>query len=157
MFLDALLQLILALFSGKVELARSIASDPKTLFGVLVLTLLSVCVALVRNRQYRPAIGIFFLGAGLGATPFFTQDASFEMRTGEVFIGGDIDPSGARQEKMTLEVCRQRCLSDGRCVAFTYDQVSEMCLRKGTVSSVHAISGAVSGIRRTQSAQIARP
>jgi hypothetical protein len=119
--------------------------------------LLSICVALVRNKQYRSDAAIFFMAGGLGAVPFAAQDSSFEIRTGEVFIGGNLNPAGSRQEKVTLEACKELCLKDGRCVAFTYDQVSEICFPKGTVNSVHAIAGAVSGIRRTQPSQVTRP
>jgi hypothetical protein len=149
MSFDTLVQLILALLSGKGDLASAIISDARVLLIAFALTLLSISVALVKNRKYLASVMSMTVAAGLGATFYGLQQSHFDIHAGRVFIGGDLPQSRDGAERLTsLEACQRLCLANGGCVGFTYDQGTQTCFPKGNITSMHPFPSAISGIRR---------
>lgn len=148
MSFDTIIQLVLAILSGKGDAAAAIASDPKFLLIVFVVTLLAILPTLVKQGMHGMAMGVFIFAAGLAAVYYGSRDINFIVEPGKVLIGTDLASPSQRQSKTSLEGCKQTCAVDTRCIAFTWDQMTEQCYPKSSIVSAHTFPSAISGIRQ---------
>jgi hypothetical protein len=153
--LDALVQwfsTLATLLSGGPGQAAAILDDPRFLLVSFTLALLSIAVALVRQRRLVPGLISLSLAGGLGWHYATGEQRPFDHHLDRV-LTAPRSAAATTAPARSLAACEARCAGDARCLAFTFDTVAGTCTALSEIARMHRLPGTVSGIRKGERLQ----
>ena len=156
MSLDNFFQTIWALLPRDAAQVQAILADQRVLLLCFMLALLRISGLLIKLDRIKSGVLAIVVAAGLALSFVGLQQSAFDVSQGRVFIGGDLAGRGGNVAD-SLNACESECLSNARCVAFSFDKVLRRCALKAEITRMVTLPGMISGIRRSSSDVRATP